>query len=248
MKKIFLEDLNLVKGETVNVDGKNFHHLSNVLRVQKGEKFIIGGKDDLEFYGIITGISKKSIEFCLEEEYVRPDILIPESTLFFSILKGDKNEEIIKKCTEIGIDKFIPVASKNCIIKYDEVTAQKKMEKWLTVSKESSMQCGRHKAAEIFPITRFDNIENYAINSLKIFGNIAEDSKPLMTILKNHEKADKISIMIGPEGDFTRPEKDFLFKSGWIGAGLGPNILKSDTAAIYMCSSVFCFYGEGKDV
>jgi 16S rRNA (uracil1498-N3)-methyltransferase len=248
MKKIFLEDTILKKGESVNIEGKDYHHLSNVLRVKQGEKFIIGGKDNYEFYGIIKGIDKKSIEFYLEDEYIRPEIILPEVNLYFSILKGDKNEEIIQKCTEIGVDKFIPVASKNCIIKFDAEIAKKKEEKWKSAAKESAMQCGRHKIADIFPIRRFDKIENYAINGLKIFGNLAENSRPLMTILKNHEYSDVISIFIGPEGDFTGTEKDFLLKSGWNSASLGQNILKSDTAAIFMCSSVFCFYGEGKDV
>jgi 16S rRNA (uracil1498-N3)-methyltransferase len=130
-------------------------------------------------------------------------------------------------------------------VKPDESSSSKKYEKWKTVVKEASMQSGRKKLPEIFPIVKFENIKKYDIDSLKIFGYIDEGSSLLPVILRNNRDKPKIDLFIGPEGDFNGEEIRTLQNEGWTGASFGPNILRSETAAFYLVSSVMYSFQEG---
>jgi 16S rRNA (uracil1498-N3)-methyltransferase len=229
----------------ISIEGNDRHHLAEVLRVAINDTFIIGDPNGNEFISTIVQIDKKRIVFRTSGLYERKKYPHPEVRLFFCVLKSDRNEIIVQKCTELGVDKMIPVLSRNCVVRPDENSCLKKLEKWKNIAKEASMQCGRLRIPEIFPIVRFENINKYDIDSLKIFGFIDENSLPLVSILKNNEKPGNIDLFVGPEGDFTEEETSELKNGGWLGANFGQNVLRSETAAMFLASSVLFFYQEG---
>jgi 16S rRNA (uracil1498-N3)-methyltransferase len=246
MKKLFVDNNILKKGDKVYIEGNDFHHLANVLRVNAGETFIIGDMKNNEFAGIVKEINKKNVVFELENVYEREKYNSPKVTLFFSLLKGDKNEYVVQKCSEIGVDAFVPVVTKNSIIKIDSENAIKKVEKLKSIARETSMQCGRYKIPEIFPITGFENIKKYDINNtLRVFGYISENAKTFYETLLDNKNIENIYIFVGPEGDFTSSESKYLLENNWKGVKLVQNILKSDTASVFMCSSVFFLMERG---
>jgi len=245
MKKIFLENDLLKKGEIVDIIDEQFHHLANVLRVKTGEQFIIGDKENNEFVGVINKIEKKSLSIELIDYHYRVDLHYPEISLFFPLLKGDRSDDIIKKCCEIGVDNFIPVISKNSVIKIDEENSEKKLKKWQTIAIESSMQCGRLKIPNILPVTKIGDIEKYTDGNFKIVGLIEKNSKNLINTLNENKNFDKISLLIGPEGDFTKDEVEYLKKNNWHGAKLVNNVLRSETATFFITSSLFFYFGRG---
>ena len=244
MKKIFIDINNCKIGDSVLVSGEDYHHLARVYRVKSGEKFIIGDNNNNEYYGEITKIDKYKISIIMKEYYRREIKKKPIVTLFFSLLKGDKNELIFQKCTEIGVDKFVPVKTKNSIP--DIGNLKNKIMRWKKIIKETSMQSCREKIPELNDVILFDNILNYSynINEKKFFGFISENANDLYNVIKKNKDPDFISLFIGPEGDFSKDETKLLVKNGWEGIYLSPFIFKSETAAIYLSSIVFFSYNK----
>lgn len=244
MKKIFFDKELLKKGLLISINGNDYHHLANVLRVRLGENFIIGDRENNEFIGIIEKIDNKNISLQLKDIHYREEYRYPEVTLFFTVLKGDKNEEIIRKCTEIGVDNFVPVITRNTVVKTDEENSTKKINKWKNIIRESSMQCGRLKLPEIFPILEINDLNKVFPENLKIIGLIEKNRKSLKDFLDEQTfSPKKISIFIGPEGDLTKEEIINLTNNGWQGVRFTNNVLKSETACIYAASSIFFYYG-----
>lgn len=245
MKKIFIESDNNKINDLVFIKGDDYHHLVKVFRVKTGEKFIIGDKNNNEYAGKVHKIEKDKLSIILEENTERRKEKRTFITLFFSILKGDKNEVIIQKCTEIGVDKFVPVKTKNCII---QVFDQKnKLIRWKRIAKETSMQSGREKIPEINDVILFENIFNYSYNikENKLFGDIsAEKDKDLFKIITGNNDLRFVSLFIGPEGDFDKNEISLLKKNEWEGVNLSPYILKSETSAIFFSSIIFFNYNK----
>ena len=241
MKKFFLNNTPLIKNGTIYVDGDDYHHLARVLRVKVGEKFIVGDYDGNEFKGEVKCVDKKSISFLLSDSYRREESLLPDVNLYFSLLKGDKNEFIIRKCTEIGVGGFIPVITKNCVAKFDG-KEDKKISRWNDIAKEASMQSGRKRLPKIFDIILFDEINKYDINGVKIFGNIKEKRRKLKDVIKPNINAKSFSLMVGPEGDFTDGEIDQLVEWEWNGVNISENILTSEVAALFMSTAVIVNY------
>lgn len=243
MKKIFIEENINDFNSKVRITGKDYNHLSNSLRVSIGEEFVVGDASYNEYLGVISEINKKEIliEIKNQIDRKRNDI---DVTMFFSVLKGDKNEDIIRKCSEIGVNTFIPTITNNTIVEMSDKNGANKLLRWRALARETSLQCGRKRIPEIFPIIYFDDINKYAINSLKIFGEI-ESEKSLKSVFKENVQASQFACFSGPEGDFTKNEIASLKSMGWIGINLGDNILRSETSAIFVASSIFFFYPGG---
>ena len=247
MKKIFVDDILLEIGIEVSLNGNVYNHLVKSLRVRINEKFIIGDNNKNEFVCIVKSITNKDIVLFIVEKANDTRLNLPNITLFFSILKGGNNDLIIQKCSEIGVSKFVPVITKNTIIKLDEKNCKNKFNRWKEIAKEASSQSNRLSIPDINPIISFDEIVNYEEkdnknnnDKLKLFGKIEANQSSLKKLLKNNEK--DIYIFIGPEGDITNDEIKLLEDLGWIGISFHSNILRSETASIYICSSIFSFF------
>ncbi len=244
MKKIFIGDT-LTVGSDLTLRGDLYNHLVRSLRVKIDEKFIIGDNSKNEFVSTVKSITNRDIVLAIIDNYSRDNLLnMPNITLFFSILKGNNSDLVIQKCTEIGIDRFIPVVTKNSIIKIDEKNGKLKLSRWREIAKEASSQSNRLSIPYINPIISFEEVVKYSDNSsLKLFGKIDGEKFSFSDILKDSEK--DILIFIGPEGDFSDYEIDSLEKLGFRGLSFHSNILRSETASIYICSSIFSFFAFG---
>jgi len=241
LKKIFNLKDKLDIGDCFFIEGNDYHHLVNVLRIKTDDKFIIGDLSDNEFTGIITSIDKNKISVLIENKYYRININNPYVILLFSVLKGEKNEFLLQKCTEIGIDEFIPVITQNTIIKLNK-NNENKFIRWNKIVKEAAMQACTRKIPKINQYIMFDDIKKYDISNAKFFGDIIEADISLNKMLKGLNNPEKISFFIGPEGDFTDNEIMILKERGWIGVNISDNILKSETAAILAASVIVTYF------
>ena len=241
MKKIFIKSLENSAGETILITGKDYHHIARVLRAKVGENFIIGNNASQEFLGRIININRNNIEILLGNILERNTSALPDVTLFFSVLKGEKNETIVKKCSEIGVNKFVPVLTKNSIVKLDK-SSLNKIDRWRKIARESAMQAGRISMPKVIEIISFDEINSFKDNVCKIFGYISKGAKYFFDIADENKKKDGFYIFIGPEGDFSQNEIKFLLNNNWNGAYVSPYIFKSDTAAIFFVSLLFGYF------
>ncbi|HOJ64458.1 MAG TPA: RsmE family RNA methyltransferase [Spirochaetota bacterium] len=245
MKKIFY-DQSINLNDNIIIKDEEHHHLANVLRSKIGDSFVIGDSNGMEFVGSIIKITKNETIINIEKFFNRIPRL-KNINLFFSILKGDKNEEIIKKCTEIGVDNFYPVITKNCMVKINPEESFNKINRWRIIAKESSMQALREKIPYVNKIILFEDLNKYAIKGAKFFGDIKSKKGLYNYIKRNPINEDNIYLFIGPEGDFTDYERDFLYNTGWLGFNLSNYILRSETAAITFCSNIMMFIGGDYD-
>ena len=245
MKKIFYnESINL--NDKVLIKEEDYHHLANVLRVKIGDSFVIGDVNGQEFIGSIIKITKNEIIFDIEKFFNR---IIRQKKIhfFFSILKGDKNEEIIRKCTEIGVDYFYPVITKNCMVKIKPEESFNKVNRWRIIAKESATQSLREKIPQVNKIIFFEDLNKYVIKGEKFFGDIKAKKGLYPYLRRNPIIEDNIYIFIGPEGDYSEEEKEFLYNNNWLGFNLSSYILRSETAAVTFCANIMMFMGGEND-
>nr|WP_279625007.1 RsmE family RNA methyltransferase [Thermoanaerobacter siderophilus] len=101
MRKIFIDRQN-IKGEFVYIEGEDFHHLVNVLRLKRGNEIV--ASDGLKEYAArIEEIKKDKLILFLERELESNTESALEISLFQGLPKSDKMELIIQKCAEIGV-------------------------------------------------------------------------------------------------------------------------------------------------
>lgn len=241
MKKIFIDETASV-GDEILVGGDLFFHLNNVLRVRKGEHFNIGAANG-EFVGNVCSVGKREISFLIESERVREIKNNNRITVFFALLKGDKNEIVVQKCTELGVDRMVPVVTKNCVVKSLE---DKKIARLRTIALEAAMQCDRERVPEIMDAVDVSGVNGltgdgaYKLVSI-ITDSMNSGSADLILSAAGH---DDVVFFVGPEGDFTPDEKKWLVDSGWIPIRVSDNVLRSETAVI-ATASILCYAVRG---
>lgn len=216
----------------VCIEGEEFNHLKNVLRLSVGDEVLISLGDEYEYACEIVKISK-GVAFCqingqrLCEANPKKNIV-----LFQALPKREKFEMIVQKATEIGISKVVPFASEYVIAKATE----NKIDRLSSIARNACKQCERSIPPEIENLKSVDEIiEMFKDFDIVLFANerAGKEDKP-----KKIAKAQNIAIIVGAEGGFSSKEKDRFLAAGTISVSLGKRILRCETASIAMMSLV----------
>jgi 16S rRNA (uracil1498-N3)-methyltransferase len=226
---IFLPPEELSADEVI-ISGDRARHLS-VLRVKTGE--IITAFDGLGFkYDCkILQFNKKNIiakKLSKAPYSVESKISI---TLAQGIAKGEKMDFIIQKATELGVSKFIPLITERSQVKH---TA--KVDRWRKIAMSASEQSRRGKIPEISEPISFDSFMQ-SPNAGIIFYE-EETARHLKQALRGFKDSKEITLLIGPEGGFSKEEVMTAVEKGLIEVSLGPRILRTETAAINAISII----------
>ena len=233
----FFVNSNQIENDKIYIIDGDAKHISQVLRMKKGEKIFICNKENENRYlAEISNIEKDKVICTIlqNEETTEPSIQI---TLFQGLPKSDKMEMIIQKATELGVSEIIPVEMKNCIVKIKD--EDKKISRWQTIAESASKQSKRTIIPKINKVEKIKNIkEKIQDYDLVLFAYENEKNNSLKKILRNNKKISKIAIIIGPEGGFDKEEAKELEELGAKGVTLGKTILRTETASIAMISMI----------
>ena len=130
----------------VYITGEDVNHITNVLRLQKGEKIEICNVDTQNTYitKIIEWESNKVIVQILERstKITEPNVLVH---IFQGLPKQEKMEHIVQKVTELGVKDITPVKMERCIVKLDEKTETKKIQRWQKIAEVAAKQSKRDR-------------------------------------------------------------------------------------------------------
>ncbi len=203
MFKFFVKS-NQINNNTIEIVGDDVNHIKNVLRLQKNDKILVCNLDINETYvtNIINVEKEKIIVEILEECMKKVEASI-NVQIFQGLPKQEKMEQIIQKATEIGVCGVTPVCMERSVVKFDEKTKQKKVERWQKIAEVAAKQSKRDKIPKIGMCTDlknvYENFENYDIVL------VAYEQEQCLSIKQALESLDKenvknIAILIGPEG------------------------------------------------
>ena len=231
---LLLDDIVLIKGEDV-------HHLMNVMRARVGERVIVC----CEMKSYITEmiqLSKTEVHLRIvetKEEKVEMPVFV---TIAQGVIKGDKFDWVVQKATECGADGFIPIAMKRSVAKLDATKGTKKVMRWQKIALEAARQSHRQKVPVVnAPINLKELIEMAAEYDVCMFAyEIQEADKRhhLAQIIEKLSFGMRVLILIGPEGGIDEEEARLLTEAGFEKVGLGPRILRTETAPIYVMSAI----------
>lgn len=248
MYKFFVEETQIEK-DTIKIIGNDVNHIKNVLRLQKEEEIQIGNIVTQENYRCT--IQEITAQFILCRIVQKIDTTTEanvELHLFQGLPKADKMESIIQKTTEIGIKEITPVIMARSIVKLEDKTASKKVERWQKIAEVAAKQSKRDKIPQInLPINLAKVYEKLAEHDIVLVAYEKEEHTTLKQILKEIPKKEnaKIAIVIGPEGGMEQEEVDNLVKQGAKVVSLGKRILRTETAPIVM-SAIIIYEWEEK--
>jgi 16S rRNA (uracil1498-N3)-methyltransferase len=215
-------------------DGDEFQHLSKVLRLKKGDDVeLINGQGGLA-KGFVEEIRKTSAVIALHEMSFVLQPAAVRITLACAIPKRAKFETIIEKCSELGVDRIVPLITERTEFLIDGERADKKAERFARVMMNAAKQCKRLWFPEISaPVPFIAAVKELSHPDAGLFIPWLEgDRISLDQALAQKAGMKEFVFFIGPEGDFTADEVGLALKAGALPVSLGETVLKVDTAAM----------------
>jgi len=209
------------------------HHLRDVLRMESGDVVEI-------FDGAGRGYTGE-VQLHGPEVLVRRlrTIVLPESpfrlTLAAALIKPSKFEWMLEKATELGVDEIIPLRTRNCGIQIPEDKIEARLERWRRILTESAKQCRRFAAPSLRKPESFPDL--LQAEDLSGCAKVLFDEEAV-ELWKSSFVSDRMVLCIGPEGGWDPGEIEQARKAACKIFGLGPRVLRAETAAIAAVSII----------
>ncbi|MDT8319027.1 MAG: 16S rRNA (uracil(1498)-N(3))-methyltransferase [Xanthomonadales bacterium] len=215
----------LEPGCEVRLEEAAAHYLGRVLRVRPGQSVALFNGDGCEYPARVLRVDKKQVELCVTG---RADGQ-PESplriTLAQGINRGERMDQTLQKCTELGVAGFQPLISERVETRFDSEKMARRLGHWRSVVISACEQSGRCTVPTVSePLELVEWLAREA-GSTRIA--LAPDAS---RALVDTHCADRVEIAIGPEGGFSTAELERMQSQGVSLARLGPRVLRTETA------------------
>ena len=162
-----------------------------------------------------------------------------------AFLKEKKMDNLVRKLCELGITRWVPFFSKRSIARPDAKRLEARSRRWQRIATEAVKQCRRIDTLQIADAISFEKMLDFSQDcDLRIVFWENESSLLSADPASEDNPPQKILLMLGPEGGFTDKEIERLQNYGFVCAGLGPRILRAETATIAAATLVQFLYGD----
>lgn len=178
MRKLFI---NKTDGSEIKISGDDHKHIAYSLRMKKGDEITVCS-DGTDYTAVITNIGKN--ETVAEVVGKARNVSEPFSdvTLFFGALKGDKNDYIVQKCTELGVKNFVPFISEFSSVTRESV----RPERLNRIALEAAKQCGRGFVPPVQNVITFNDLSDLLASfDTVVFPYEQEENSTFNDIVKN---------------------------------------------------------------
>ncbi len=227
--RLFVED-SLGVGLNVNLGNAHDHYLKNVLRLKVAAEVALFNGRDGEWHGKLKSIRKSGVIVNLVEMvYPQPYDVGP--ALMFAPVRRGPMEIMVQKATELGVTHLQPM-----ITEFTDVE-RFNVDRMRVTAIEAAEQCGRMSVPLIEEPQPMNEILAQWPNGRRLlFAAESGSVRPISEVLggfKDHSTPDQWTIGVGPVGGFSPAEHVLLRNLPFVVAvGLGPRLLKAETAAL----------------
>lgn len=246
MPHFFVSTKNIANDLVIINDKENYQHIARSLRAKIGENIKLIDENRIRYEGKIKEITGNSINVIIEKKYPSENELKFDLYLAQAPLRSDFQTLIIEKATELGVKGVYPVYTDNCAVSKEII--EKKIPKWQRTMYEASKQCERADIPKCFELTTLETL----INSKEFNRIIAFCERDYKLSMKEYlsknpiNQKEKILVIVGAEGGFTKREFDLFAKSDIIMLSLGDLILKAETAVIVGLGNIIYEFNNNK--
>ncbi len=229
MSNCFFLSKKLIEKKTFQLDAQESKHIISVLRLHVGEKIFLSDGQGTVYQAQIEKIDNKIVQGKIIKSFDNLNETSYYLHLGLPLINKNRFKFALEKAVELGVKEITP-------IKFSRSQPFN-----LSESKMNSiiLSASKQSVRSIFPkLNKIRNLQEWhSIESVNLVAKIDSDFSlfsKMNTILNEYKKFKKISILIGPEGDFSPDEITFLNENNFQDICLGKTILRTETAIISM--------------
>ena len=211
-------------GQSVPLSRDQAHYLFGVMRLTEGAQLLLFNGRDGEYLVKVAESGKRGgVLTCLDQ--TRPLQMPPDLWLLFAPIKKARTDFIVEKAVEMGVARIVPVQTEftnSERIRQDRLQAH---------AREAAEQCGATFVPPVEPLQKLDRLLSDWPNDRHLL--FCDEARAGAKNTLATESGGAWAILIGPEGGFSESEREQVGKmSRMTQIGLGPRILRADTASV----------------
>ncbi len=213
----------------VALTGPEAHHLATVLRARPGDAVCLFNGDGAEYPAVVAEVHKKQVALDVTGRHTPKRELDFRLEVAAPLPKGDRGDFLVEKLTELGVTRFVPLRTRRTVVHPKDA----RLDKLERAVVEASKQCGRNVLMEVGPPTAWEAYCTGAdLPALRLVAHAGGEPVPAV------DRAGGVAVAVGPEGGFADEEVESARAAGWRVVGLGPRVLRVETAALAL--AVLC--------
>ena len=233
-------------GDSFTLDTATRRHAAIVLRMQPGDQFELADSNGKVFLSTITDLDPLTVH--VDEDITRNVELPIDVTIVCGVAKSQKAELITQKTTELGVSRIIFANSQWGTARWEETRKRRKLDRLQLIAHGAAEQSHRNKIPQIEFLPHLTDAKKILADAKLIaYEESAKEgeSGQLIQTLAGHPRS--LVVVFGPEGGIAPEEIKQLTAAGYKNAALGPRILRTETAPLYLLSAISALTELRKD-
>lgn len=228
------------------IKGSEAHHIKNVLRLKPGDSIKLFDGSGYEYDAVIRNMTAESVAVEIRRKIRATNESATRIIVAQAFLKEKKMDDLVRKLCELGVAQWIPFFSRRSVARPNPRRLAGRAQRWHRIATQALKQCRRIDLPEISgALSYIELLEFSKTCDLKI-AFWENETLSLNRVVESSEKdrVKNILLMLGPEGGFTAKEIEMAQNHGFISAGLGPRILRAETATLAACAILQYLFGD----
>ena len=232
-------DQELTEGQILSLEGKTCNYLVNALRLKEGQVLTVFNGSGFEYSATLQSASKRSAKIAVAQATLANRESPLQTHMAIGVSRGERMDWALQKANELGVSEITPIFSERCEVKLKGERLQKKMEHWRQTLISSCEQCQRNTLPKLNQAINLDEFLTKPNSDLKLVLHHRSS-----TTLKEFDKPENVTLLIGPEGGLNEDEIALAHKSGYTNLTLGPRVLRTETAPVVALSAAQLLWGD----
>ena len=211
-------------------------HLTKVMRARVGDQIEVVS-NEMVFLCQVNKV--KPLEIDVIKQIKENHELKNQVILMAAMIKGEKMDFLLQKATELGVGEIILLQTERTIVKIKPAEKDLKLERYRRILKEAAEQCKRTRIPMLYRVLDMNHIKDVDAQVRMIaYEEESGATESFNSIVRSIKDKQKVAIIVGPEGGFSRNEVDIAIEAGYKPVSLGKRILRAETASFYALSVI----------
>lgn len=217
---------------TMLLPDEEAQHCVRVLRLKEGEEVeVVDGKGHLHLCRILNANAKNCAVEIAGTTDVKPHCGCRITVAIAPTKNMDRMEWMAEKVTEMGVDRIVPLL---CRYSERKVLKTERLRKILVAAMKQSLKA---TLPQLDDLTPFDDFMKTLPDGQRFIA-YCDPAIPRRDFVKECLPESDVTILVGPEGDFSQPEIRAALDAGFIPVSLGDSRLRTETAGVFACAAI----------
>lgn len=223
-------------GQALDLPAGAARHVQ-VLRMQPGESITLFTGNGGQWTALIEQMGRSSVSVRMVGHEAVEREAIRGVHLALGMPANERMDWLLEKATELGACSFQPLHTERGVLRVQGDRATRKLEHWRAVAASACEQCGRNRVPVVHPVQDLGAWLSNPPAHARLVLSLDPEALTLGQWRQTHPEGD-VLLLSGPEGGLSAREETLAREAGFCPVGLGPRVLRAETAPLAALSAL----------